>query len=51
MERVQEAMERDRRHDWQWEAPDIMAELNSGEQIEPPASQPQSSEQNEAIAA
>ena len=51
MERVQEAMERDRRHDWQWEAPDIMAELNSGVQIEPPASQPQSSEQNEAIAA
>ena len=30
MERTQVAMARDRRRDWQWEAPDIVAELNSG---------------------
>ncbi len=51
MERVQAAMARDRRRDWQWEAPDIVAELNSGVPIKPPASQPQSPEQQEAIAA
>src|SRR5206468_4274401 len=36
MERVQGAMARD----WQWEAPDIEAELNSGVPIKPPAAQP-----------
>jgi hypothetical protein len=51
MEKVQEAMARDRRRDWQWEAPDIVAELNSGLPIKPPASQPQSSKQEETIAA
>jgi hypothetical protein len=51
MAKAQEAMARDRRRDWQWEAPDIVAELNSGVPIKPPASQPQSSEQEEAIAA
>jgi hypothetical protein len=51
MERVQAAMATDRRRDWQWKAPDIEAELNSGVPIKPPASQPQSSEQEEAIAA
>ncbi len=51
MERVQAAMGQDRRRDWRWEAPDILAELNSGVPIKPPASQPESSEQNEAIAA
>jgi hypothetical protein len=51
METVQEAMARDRRRDWQWEAPDIVAELNSGLPIKPPASQPQSSKQEETIAA
>ena len=51
MEKVQEAMARDRRRDWQWEAPDIVVELNSGVPIKPPASQPQSSEQQGAIAA
>jgi hypothetical protein len=50
MEKVQEAMARDRRRDWQWEAPDIVAELNSGLPIKPPVSQPQSSKQEEAIA-
>jgi len=51
MERVQEAMAGDRRRDWQWEAPDIVAELNSGVPIKPPVSQPQSSEQERTIAA
>lgn len=51
MERVQGAMAMDRRRDWKWEAPDIEAELNSGVPIKPPASQPQSSQQQEAIAA
>jgi hypothetical protein len=51
MERVQAEMATDRRRDWQWEAPDIEAELNSGVPIKPPASQPQSSEQQGAIAA
>jgi hypothetical protein len=51
MERTQAAMARDRRRDWRWEAPDIMAELNSGVPIKPPASQPESSERNETMAA
>jgi hypothetical protein len=51
MERVQEAMGRDRRRDWQWEAPDTVAELNSGVEIKPPSLQLQSPEENEAIAA
>ena len=51
MERVHTAMATDRRRDWQWEAPDIEAELNSGAPIKPPASQPQSTEQQGAIAA
>ena len=51
MDRVQAAMAMDRRRDWQWEAPDIMAELNSGGPIKPPGSQPVSSEQEQTIAA
>jgi len=51
LERSQLAMARDRRRNWQWEAPDIVAELNSPVPIKPPASQPESSEQNETIAA
>ena len=51
MEQVQAAMATDRRRDWQWKAPDIEAELNSGVPIEPPASQPDASEQEETIAA
>jgi hypothetical protein len=51
MERAQAAMATDRRRDWQWEAPDMVAELNSGVAIKPPAPQPESSEQNESIAA
>ena len=51
MEKVQEAMASDRRRNWQWEAPDIVAELNSGVPIRPPTPQPQCSVQNETIAA
>ena len=51
MDQVQAAMVTDRRRDWHWEAPDIEAELNSGVPIKPPVSQPQSSEQQGAIAA
>jgi hypothetical protein len=51
MERTQAAMARDRRRDWQWEAPDMVAELNSDVPIQPPVSQPESSERNETIAA
>jgi hypothetical protein len=51
MERTQAAMARDRRRDWQWKAPDIEAELNSGKTIRPPSPQPNSAEQAEAIAA
>jgi hypothetical protein len=51
MRRVQAAMATDRRRDWQWEAPDRVAELNSGVPIKPPAPQPESSEQNGTIAA
>jgi hypothetical protein len=51
MEKVQEAMARDRRRDWSWEAPDIVAELNSGVEIKPPTLQLQPSEENETIAA
>jgi hypothetical protein len=51
MERVQAAMAQDRCRDWQWEAPDIVAELNSAVPIKPPASQPRSSEQERTIAA
>lgn len=51
MEGVHAAMAEDRRRDWRWEAPDIVAELNSGVEIKPPALQLQPSEGNEAIAA
>jgi hypothetical protein len=51
MDWVQAAMVIDRRRDWQWEAPDIMAELNLGGPIKPPGSQPVSSEQDQTIAA
>jgi hypothetical protein len=51
MERVRAAMATDRRRDWQWKAPDIEAELNSGVPIKPPASQPVASVQEETIAA
>ena len=51
MERTHAAMARDRHHDWQREAPDIVVELNSGLPIKPPVSQLQSSGQEMTIAA
>jgi hypothetical protein len=51
MARTHAAMAQDRRRDWQWEAPEMVAELNSGAVIKPPTSQPESSEQAKAIAA
>jgi hypothetical protein len=51
MERTQAAMSSDRRRDWQWEAPDMVAELNSGVPIQPPVSQPEFSDRDETIAA
>jgi len=51
MERTHAAMAKDRRRDWQWEAPDIVAELNSGAEIKSPVMQPATSEENETIAA
>jgi hypothetical protein len=51
MESAHAAMAEDRRRDWQWEAPDIVAELNSGLPIKPPASQPEPSGQERMIAA
>jgi hypothetical protein len=50
MEKTQAGMATDRRRAWQWEASDIMAELNSGVEIRPPVMQPASSGQDEAIA-
>jgi hypothetical protein len=51
MERTQAARARDRRRDWQWEAPDIGAELNLGVPSKPPPSQPESPGQERTIAA
>jgi len=51
MEKAHAAMAWDRRRDWRWEAPDMVAELNSGAPIKPPVSQPAPSERDEAIAA
>jgi hypothetical protein len=51
MERTQAAMAQDRRRDWQWAAPEIEAELNSGAVIQPPRAQPEATEQPGAIAA
>jgi hypothetical protein len=51
MEIAHEAMASDRHRDWRWEAPDMVAELNSDAVITLPASQLESRDQAEAIAA
>ena len=51
MAATHEAMREDRRRDWKWSAPDMVAELNSGAAIMPPVPQPESSDQTGAIAA
>ena len=45
------AMARHRRREWHWEAPDMMAELNSGADIKPPATQAEPTQQPGEIAA
>jgi hypothetical protein len=51
MEMAHEAMASDRHRDWRWEAPDMMAELNSDALITLPASQLESRDQAGATAA
>ena len=51
MERTQAEMANDRRRDWQWEAPDIVGELNSGVAIKPPPLQPELAQDAEVFAA
>jgi hypothetical protein len=51
MERTRASMATDRSRDWQWKAPDMEMELNSGLTIRPPSPQVGASEQAEAIAA
>jgi hypothetical protein len=51
MRAAHEAMGSDRRRDWQWRAPDMLAELNAGVVVKPPEPQVASSDQLETIAA
>jgi hypothetical protein len=51
MEAAHEAMASDRRRDWGWEAPAMVAELNSGAVITRPTLQPEPTEQHQATAA
>ena len=51
MEAAHAAMGSDRRRDWQWRAPDMLAELNAGVVVRPPEPQLASSDRIEAIAA
>jgi hypothetical protein len=41
-EKITESMANDRRLDWEWQSPDMPAELNAGTEITPPKPQPQS---------
>jgi hypothetical protein len=40
--KITESMARDRRLDWEWQSPDMVAQLNAGTEITPPQLQPQS---------
>jgi hypothetical protein len=40
--KITESMARDRRLDWEWQAPDMVAQLKAGVEITPPTPQPQS---------
>jgi hypothetical protein len=51
MERARASMASDRRRDWQWKAPDMETELNSGLTIKPPSPQVGASERAGANAA
>lgn len=49
--KITESMACDRRLDWQWQSPDMPAELKAGIAIKPPKPQPQSSQANYDAAA
>jgi hypothetical protein len=51
MDHARVTMADDRCREWHWEAPDIVAELNSGAVIQPPATQGERTEEPGAIAA
>jgi hypothetical protein len=40
--KISESMARDRRLDWEWQSPDLTAQLKAGTEITPPQPQPQS---------
>jgi hypothetical protein len=42
--KITESLARDRRLDWEWQSPDMVAELKAGTDITPPKPQPQSEE-------
>jgi hypothetical protein len=49
--KISESLARDRRLSWEWQSPDMAAELKAGAEIRPPKTQPQSNEQCNAAAA
>lgn len=49
--KISASMAHDRRLDWEWQSPDMPAELKAGTEITPPQSQPQSSATGYAAAA
>jgi hypothetical protein len=49
--RIGENLARDRRLSWEWQSPDMAAELKAGIEIRPPKSQPQVQEKRYAAAA
>jgi hypothetical protein len=49
--RISESMARDRRLDWEWQSPDMAAQLNAGIQITPPTPQPSAPQPDYAAAA
>jgi hypothetical protein len=50
-EKITESMAHDRRLDWEWQSPDMPAELKAGTEITPPKPQPQSLAASYAAAA
>lgn len=49
--KISESLARDRRLSWEWQSPDMAAELKAGIEIKPPKSQPQALEKCYAAAA
>ena len=50
-EKITESMAQDRRLDWEWQSPDMPAQLKAGVEITPPQPQPQSPAAGYAAAA